>query len=61
LEYVFVDNIQDVVIGRSLMALRNFLMMSKGKERNLAREWFMKRRKYGKIFEGATGLNFWDN
>jgi hypothetical protein len=44
------------------MAFKNFLMMSKGKERNLAREWFMKRRrKCGKIFEGATGLDFWDN
>jgi hypothetical protein len=31
-EYVFIDNIQDVVIGRSLMAVRNFLMRSEGKE-----------------------------
>jgi hypothetical protein len=31
-EYVFVDNIQDVVIGRSLMAVRNLLMRSEGKE-----------------------------
>jgi hypothetical protein len=48
-EYVFVDSIQDIVIGRSLMATRNFLMMSEGKERSLAREWCIKRkRKCGK-------------
>jgi hypothetical protein len=28
----FVDNIQDIMIGRSLMAARNFLMRSEGKE-----------------------------
>jgi hypothetical protein len=44
-EYVFVDSIQDVAIGRSLMDARNFLMRSKGKERSLAREWCMKRRR----------------
>jgi hypothetical protein len=44
-EYVFVDSIQDVVIGRSLMDARNFLMRSKLKERSLAREWCMKRRR----------------
>jgi hypothetical protein len=32
LEYVFVDNIQGVAIGRNLMAVRNFLMRSEGKE-----------------------------
>jgi hypothetical protein len=45
LEYVFVDNIQGVAIGRSLMTVRNFLMRSEGKEQSLAREWFMKRRR----------------
>jgi hypothetical protein len=45
LEYVFVDSIQGVVIGRSLMVMRNFLMRSKGKEKSLAREWFMIRRR----------------
>jgi hypothetical protein len=44
-EYVFVDSIQDVVIGRSLIAMRNFLMGSEGKERSLVREWCMKRRR----------------
>jgi hypothetical protein len=45
MEYVFVDSIQDVAIGRSLMAARNFLIRSEGKEQSLAREWFMKRRR----------------
>jgi hypothetical protein len=45
LEYVFVDSIQDVVIGRTLMAMRNFSMRSEGNERSLVREWFMKRRR----------------
>jgi hypothetical protein len=36
---------QDIVIGRTSMAARNFLMRFKGKEQNLAREWFMKRRR----------------
>jgi hypothetical protein len=44
-EYVFVDNIQDIVVGRSLMAARNFLMRSEEKERSLAREWCIKRRR----------------
>jgi hypothetical protein len=44
-EFVFVDSIQDVVIGRSLMAVRNFLLRSEGKEQSLAREWCMKRRR----------------
>jgi hypothetical protein len=49
---------QDIVIGRTSMAARNFLMRFKGKERSLAREWFMKRRKNAlKIFEGAIGLD----
>jgi hypothetical protein len=62
LEYVFVDSIQDIAIGRSLMAVRNFLMRSEGKERSLARECFLKRRrKCIKIFEGATVLDSWDN
>jgi hypothetical protein len=44
------------------MAARNFLMRFEGKERNLAREWFMKRRrKYVKIFEGAARLDSWYN
>jgi hypothetical protein len=30
-EYIFVDSMQDVVIGKSLMAVRNFLMRSEGK------------------------------
>jgi hypothetical protein len=61
-EYVFVDSIQGVVIGRSLMAVRNFLMRSEGKEQSLAKEWFMKRRrKCEKLFEDATGLDSWDN
>jgi hypothetical protein len=44
------------------MTVRNFLMRFEGKERSLGREWFMKRRrKCGKIFEEATGLDSWDN
>jgi hypothetical protein len=31
-EYVFINSIQDVVIGMSLMAVKNFLMRSEGKE-----------------------------
>jgi uncharacterized protein (UPF0333 family) len=31
LEYVFVSNIEDVAIGRTLMATKNFLMRSEGK------------------------------
>jgi hypothetical protein len=38
LEYVFVNSIQCVAIGRSLMATMNFLMRPIGKERSLARE-----------------------
>jgi hypothetical protein len=38
LEYVFVNSIQCVAIGRSLMATMNFLMRSIRKERSLARE-----------------------
>jgi hypothetical protein len=45
LEYVFVNNIEDVAIRRTLMATKNFLMRSEGKMWSLAREWFMKRRK----------------
>jgi hypothetical protein len=44
-EYAFVDIIHDVVIGRSLMAVRNFLMRSEGKERNFGKRMVYEKKK----------------
>jgi hypothetical protein len=44
------------------MAARSFLMRSEGKERSLAREWFMKKEGNAeKIFEEVIRLDSWDN
>jgi hypothetical protein len=44
-EYAFVDIIHDVVIGRSLMAMRNFLMRSEGKEQSFGKRMVYEKKK----------------
>jgi hypothetical protein len=44
-EYAFVDIIHDVVIGKSLMAVRNFLMRSKGKEWSFGKRMVYEKKK----------------